>query len=114
MPKITPTYDQKYLDSKFKDISSALITLETLIRSNTEIQTSAYQNILKEINKLSTSDVVMDRDIKDLKSEISSLKKEVRSNNFFSVKGVTFVVVIFAVIMTAFLTNGVDLLNRAL
>ena len=113
MPKITPTYDQKYLDEKFKNMDSNFIEIKTLLKAQGEQNAVGIQRLSDKIGRLENSETVLNRDMKDVKNWMKDFESKLASSNFFSVKGVLFIVAIFSILMTAFLLNGVELLNNA-
>jgi len=106
--------NNKYLEEKFENIVKSIAGLEQLIKSSHETNSRQYEMILTHINRLEKSDALMDKDVKDVKHQLKQIKSQTDKNNFFSIKGVIFVVSIFVGLMAVFLLNGVELLNKAL
>lgn len=107
------TYNQKYLDEKFSTLNKSVTQIKTLLESQQQLTNAQHQTVLDKIAELDTRDQLIDRDVKDLTSRVGTVETLIDKGNFFSVKGVLFVITIFAILMTAFLLNGVALLDKA-
>jgi len=108
------TYPQKYLDEKFDNINSNFAKIEALITNNNDAQVKQIQHLLDKVAGLDTQDQLIDRDVKNLTGRVKNVENKLDRNNFFSIRGALFVLGIFAVMMTAFLMNGLELLKGAL
>ena len=108
------TYNQKYLDEKFSAVAGSITELKTLITTNNNAQVKQIQHVLDKVADLNTQDQLINKDVKDLSTRVKGIEAKVDKNNFFSIRGALFVLAIFAVMMTAFLMNGLELLKGAL
>lgn len=108
------TYDQKYLDEKFALLLNEMTEMKTLIVSNNKAVNKRMNKLDDKVAELTTQDKLLTKEVHTISLWQENIEKRVDQNNFFSVKGVIFVITIFAIVMTAFLINGVDLLQNAI
>jgi hypothetical protein len=122
------SYDQKYLDEKFSVLAFELKGLSKTIDTQIAEQRITSNRIFDEINSLKTAGVVVDMDIKAIREQmekteqqmnrtnrlVAEAKETADKNSPYSVKNITVIVAVFAVMMFAFLLNGTELLRQSL
>jgi hypothetical protein len=119
------SYTQKYLDQQFKSIMLTLDEIRKDVKDHQITSTKTLQEILLKIGQLEYTDKQQSSEIRENRVKLQSLERThqeeyeklhqaISQNNFFSVRGVLFVVGIFSVMMTAFLLNGTELIKGAL
>lgn len=106
------TYNQKYLDEKFSTLNESVVAIKTLLETQQKVNNQQHQTVLDKISDLYTRDKLIEQEVKGLKHRVQNVETTLSNSNFFSVKGVLFVVTIFAILMTAFLLNGTSLLEK--
>lgn len=118
-------YSQKYLDQQFKSIVTILTEMKADSKADQLATNKTLQEILLEVGQLKSTDIQQSKEIHATHTKIENLEKQhqseyktlysaINKNNYFSVKGVGFVVAIFTIMMFAFLLNGTALLQSAL
>ena len=112
--KKTKGYDQKYLDEKFATLAEEFKQLNKTIQQHISEQRMVTDKIYNKISDLEKTDVIMENDLKTIKKELRETAQQAMSNNFYSVKGIAFVVAIFSLLMFAFLLNGTELLRNSI
>jgi hypothetical protein len=112
--KKTKSYDQKYLDEKFAVLTDEFKSLSLAINTHIAEQRVVTDKIYNKISDLEKTDVHMEADLRTIKKELRETAQQALSNNFYSVKGIAFVVAIFALLMFAFLLNGTELLKNSI